>query len=152
MNDELIYYRYRLFDDPLTPASRMSLEGTILQKKDEKTDGWFTTRTQVPSLEKHIRSANNPIGFVEYQEYDPMKNEVSFTPSINGPDVYYSRDELYLMERKELERAAKGVNLSPFAVKSEFLIKKILVEQKKFQDRAKEKGQSKPVSWDHAEV
>lgn len=138
-NNTTVYFRYRLHDGPNIVSPSMAVEGQMLQKGK-----WLTSRYKLDKLTKHVRSMGNLQGLVEYQEYDPMTDSVLFTPSLTPPEVTYTRDELYMMERPELEKVAGRLNISSMGVTSDALIKLTLLEQKKIPA----KQPSSIVNWD----
>ena len=129
-----IFHRYRLVNDEHVTVPRLGLEGVTLIKPTETDEAWLVSRHKLEKLHKHVRSMQNPTGFVEYQEFDAWNpKEPTFTPPVTAPTVFFSRDELFTLTRKELEQAAHKLSLNPVALKDEALIKKILQEQKKYQ-------------------
>lgn len=127
------FYRYRLVDQDYVPSSRMAVEGYTLLKPTPGNDNWYVVQNPLEKLDKQIRTRSNIMGLVEYQEYDPITNQIFHTSTVEPPAQMYERNELFIKTRSELEIIAKGLDINPAMIKNEPLIRKILLEQRKYQ-------------------
>lgn len=104
----------------------MGVEGYHLDKTER-----LLSSTQLDRLTKHVRSMHNPGGLLEYQKIDQYRN-VLYTPPMEPPVEFYTRDQLFEKKRSDLEKIAEALLLDTVAIKDDILIKKILQEQAKY--------------------
>lgn len=128
MSNKLVYYRYKLRDDGKAPADRVGVGGHNLS-----TTEWKISPHKLETLNPHLRSLNNPDGWVEMQEFDPYTEEVYGAPATKVPEKAYNRDQLAVMKRDELVEIAKSLALETYNAKADMLVNKIIDAQAKFQ-------------------
>lgn len=133
--NKTVYFRYKLRDDGMAPATRMGVDGTNLSQTQ-----WLVSKFKLDRLTKHVRSLNNPKGLVEMQEFDPFTNEVYATPALTPPTVIYTRDQLGVMTRDELLEIAHKLDIMTRGAQADMLVRKIIQEQQNYMKKEEQGG------------
>lgn len=126
MANNLIYYRYKIHKDH--PNDKISIEDIKLQK-----DKWHTSANKLDKLNSWIKSMQNPQGFVEYEEFDIKSGNITYKPPAGPPEIFYDRDQLFVMSRDELCNVANDLGISTINIKNDHLMRLILQNQVRFQ-------------------
>lgn len=117
-----IFYRYRI--NPEVEIESMQIAGIDMNK------GWKDFDRIQDVLTPFIRTKENPDAYLDFETYKPLTKEV-----LNNSQDYtkiseiYTRNELLLMDRKQLVEVAKSYNIDPVNKVNDFLLKLIYKAQ-----------------------
>ena len=125
-------YRYKLNDNQ--KANDCIVDGVFL------THDWRDLDRHFDKLEKHIRTKDNPVGIIDFEEYNPISDGIVNSSVINFEKKLpmYKREVLATMKRPQIVEIAKSYNINPILKRDAFLINLILEKQVIYQNASKE--------------
>ena len=129
---EKIKYKYKLNNNYKKKDKVASLNGVVVRK-----DIWsIFDVSQEDKLKQYIKTYKNPNGIVDEFIEDPLKEFATDNGNFEFKHKrkIYSREVLVTFTRPELEEICREYNIETVNKANNFLIKRVLEEQKIYRD------------------